>query len=155
MSAIIVPESWENFEDVMVENKPLVKPTANPLKKGKKLKKYPEMAEHCPKLRKILVGCETADQVQYFLEIYLEAVVVWKPKKAEVGKREIANKKIENEQYQHVYSNWLENMETLGLRENSTIGERQTIQTILEKYTKEKFQRIKFQFMPQNSSGII
>jgi hypothetical protein len=142
MSIVFVPESWED-EAIVVSNKV----------KNKKPKKYPEMISLCPKLRNILLKCEIPGDVQHVLDIYLEAVSGWKPKYSSVGKREVANKKKEDQEYKVIYNAWLVLIQNVGLLENSSLIERQSIQHILEKYAGKKYEPVKFQIIPNNYSG--
>jgi len=136
----LIVDSWEDV-DLVEKPKP-------------QKKKFAEL-ECYPKLRKILLK-KTKVEVQETLQTYLEAIVVWKPKLASVGKREIANKQKELDEYQCLYQGWLRLIETLGLKENSTLTERLVVQNVLEKYADEKFVPVKFEFHPcKNAFGIV
>ena len=54
--------------------------------------------------------------------------------------------------YQILYDRWISLISGLGLKENSTILERQKIQTILEKYTNKKIEKTKYILDPQKNS---
>ena len=148
----IVPESWEEAqgEEEQGEEEQVI--VSAPIKKSisKWTKKYPELAEHCSALRIVLKGLNE-EQTINTLENYLEAVTLWKPKVSFVGKREVDNRQKDKMNYQILYDRWVELINCVGLKENSTILERQNIQLILEKYTNKKIEKTKYVLDPRNN----
>lgn len=136
MPLIIVPDSWE---ETLIK-KPV----------SKWAKQYPELADHCPALRVVLKGLNE-EQTINTLENYLEAVTLWKPKVAFVGKREVDNRQKDKASYQILYDRWIEMIQCVGLKENSPILERQQIQFILEKYTNKKIEKTKYVLVPRHN----
>ena len=141
-----IPDSWEEDEIVLLE--PIKPPTK---KKSKWARIYPELAENCPDLHGVLKNLNE-EQTVNTLDNYLEAVALWKPKVAFVGKREVDNRSKDKMNYQILYDRWINLISCLGLKENSTILERQKIQTILEKYTNKKIEKTKYILDPQKNS---
>lgn len=146
----IVPESWEE-EQGYKEDINVSVPIKTSAKMNKWVKKYPELAQHCPTLPIILKSLNEQQAVN-ILKDYLEAVSLWKPKVAVVVKRNDPNK--DNKNYQLLYNRWIELIACVGLKENSTILERQYIQTILEKCTNKKIEKTKYVLNTRNVYNI-
>jgi hypothetical protein len=85
---------------------------------------------------------------------HLEAVSLWKPNKTVVIS--VVSKEREKIKYKRVYDAWLKKIDRVGLKENSTILEREHVQTILEKYSNKKYEHTKYVFTKaKNQFGMV
>lgn len=137
LNASVVPDSWDDETEVI----PQAIITKKPVSKW--VKSHPDLVKHfpllCPKLKKL-----SEEDMKKYLEVNLEAVTLWKPKKADVGIREVSNKKKDDENYKILFDQWVKVIHEVGLKENSSVLERETVKSILEKYVNTKFQREKY-----------
>jgi len=104
--------------------------------------------KHASKTDPLYVNNET------IIANHLEAVSLWKPNKTVVIS--VVSKEREKIKYKRVYDAWLTKIDRVGLKENSTILEREHIQIILEKYSNKKYEHTKYVFTKtKNQFGMV
>lgn len=149
--SITIPDNWD---DIPIQ----VEIDISPSIPAKKRVKYPEIAEQCPLLLQHMKHASKIDPLYVNAETiitdHLEAVSLWKPNKSFV--LSFVTKQEEKIKYKRIHDAWLKKIDRVGLKENSTILEREHIQTILEKYSNKKYEHTKYVFTKtKNQYGMV
>jgi hypothetical protein len=149
--SITIPDNWD---DTPIQVNTEIPPSIP----EKKRVKYPEIAEHCPLLLQHMKHASKTDPLyvnnETIIANHLEAVSLWKPNKTVVIS--VVSKEREKIKYKRVYDAWLTKIDRVGLKENSTILEREHIQIILEKYSNKKYEHTKYVFTKtKNQFGMV
>lgn len=154
-AAIIVPDNWDDVDDT-----PVIPPVHidNIKKQNKWVAKYPELAKHFPLLLQHMKHASKTDTLyvnnETIIRDHLEAVSLWKPNKSFV--LSFVSKQEEKTKYKRICDAWSKKIDHVGLKENSSILERELVQTILEKCCNTKYEHTKYVFVKvKNPYGII